>query len=191
MFLIQKTITLTRAIIPTVLLATTVKPALISAVEGITCPACMTTIEQGLGNMPGINAVSLNYTTHRLTIEGAAKSLRLETILGKLDLLGYKGRPYEVSAEGLAQARAEKTLAAFGSRRWFCHNQYHDDVHRRVGGQCLWYGGQHARPFTLAFCHYCIAGSRLCRTTLFSKRRAGPAWSSPQHGCAHFLWRCC
>jgi len=80
------------------------------AVEGITCPACMTTIERGLGNMPGIKTVSLNYTNHRLTVEGATDSLKLEAVLGKLDLLGYKGRPYEISEEGLEQARAEKQL---------------------------------------------------------------------------------
>ncbi len=80
------------------------------AIEGITCPACMTTIERGLGNMPGIKSASLNYTNHRLTVEGTTDSLKLEAVLGKLDLLGYKGRPFEVSQEGLAQARAEKQL---------------------------------------------------------------------------------
>ncbi|MCF6198971.1 MAG: heavy metal translocating P-type ATPase, partial [Hyphomicrobiaceae bacterium] len=80
------------------------------AVEGITCPACMTTIERGLGNMPGIKTVSLNYTNHRLTVEGATDAVKLEAVLGKLDLLGYKGRPFEISKEGLEQARAEKQL---------------------------------------------------------------------------------
>ena len=80
------------------------------AVDGITCPACMTTIEQGIGNMPGISDVALNYTTHRLTIEGRDSIPNLEAIIGKLDHLGYKGRPYELSTAGLAQARAEKHL---------------------------------------------------------------------------------
>ena len=80
------------------------------AVDGITCPACMTTIEQGIGNMPGIAEVALNYTNHRLTIEGNEGVPNLEAIISKLDQLGYKGRPYELSAAGLAQARAEKHL---------------------------------------------------------------------------------
>ncbi len=80
------------------------------AVDGITCPACMTTIEQGIGNMPGVAEVALNYTTHRLTIEGRDSVPNLEAIIGKLDLLGYKGRPFELSTAGLAQARAEKHL---------------------------------------------------------------------------------
>jgi len=80
------------------------------AIEGITCPACMTTIERGLGNMPGIKSASLNYTNHRLVVEGTTDSLKLEAVLGKLDLLGYKGRPFELSREALAQARAEKQL---------------------------------------------------------------------------------
>lgn len=80
------------------------------AVDGITCPACMITIEQGLGNMPGISNVILNYTTHRLTVEGHESATNLEAIIGKLDTLGYKGRPYELSTEGLEQARAEKHL---------------------------------------------------------------------------------
>ncbi|MCP4935466.1 MAG: heavy metal translocating P-type ATPase [bacterium] len=88
----------------------TIKRRLDLAVDGITCPACMTTIEQGIGNMPGIAEVILNYTTHRLTIEGRDSVPNLEAIIGKLDHLGYKGRPYELSTAGLAQARAEKHL---------------------------------------------------------------------------------
>ncbi len=80
------------------------------AVDGITCPACMTTIEHGIGNMPGIAEVTLNYTTHRLIIEGRGAVPNLEAVIGKLDHLGYKGRPYELSTAGLAQARAEKHL---------------------------------------------------------------------------------
>ena len=80
------------------------------AVDGITCPACMITIEQGIGNMPGISEVTVNYTTHRLIVEGQENAASLEAIMGKLDSLGYKGRPYELSEAGLAQARAEKHL---------------------------------------------------------------------------------
>ena len=80
------------------------------AVDGITCPACMLTIEQGIGNMPGVSNVRLNYTTNRLTVEGQAGATRFEAIIGKLDSLGYKGRPYELTKEGLEQARAEKHL---------------------------------------------------------------------------------
>ena len=80
------------------------------AVDGVTCPACMITIEQGIGNMPGISNVALNYTTHRLTVEGKDTAPGLEAIMEKLNNLGYKGRPYELSKAGLAQARAEKHL---------------------------------------------------------------------------------
>lgn len=80
------------------------------AVDGVTCPACMITIEQGLGNMPGITNVALNYTTHRLTVEGHQSANSLEAIVGKLESLGYKGRPYELSEAGLEQTRAEKHL---------------------------------------------------------------------------------
>jgi P-type Cu2+ transporter len=80
------------------------------AVDGITCPACMVTIEQGIGNMPGISGVSLNYTNHRLIVEGNQGAINLEAIISKLDNLGYKGRPYELSVETLQQAQAEKHL---------------------------------------------------------------------------------
>ena len=80
------------------------------AVDGITCPACMLTIEQGIGNMPGISKVTLNYTTNRLIVEGQVGATGLEAIIGKLDHLGYKGRPYELTKEGLEQAHAEKHL---------------------------------------------------------------------------------
>ncbi len=80
------------------------------AVEGITCPACMLTIEQGIGNMPGISSVNLNYTTHRLIVEGSSAATNLEAIIGKLDVLGYKGRPFELSAEMQKQAQAERHL---------------------------------------------------------------------------------
>ena len=80
------------------------------AVDGVTCPACMITIEQGIGNMPGISRAALNYTTHRLIVEGRNEATSLEAILNKLETLGYTGRPYEISQQGLEQARAEKHL---------------------------------------------------------------------------------
>lgn len=80
------------------------------AVEGVTCPACMITIEQGVGNMPGISRVLFNYSTHRLTVEGDTRAANFEAIIGKLDALGYRGRPYELSAEALEQARRERHL---------------------------------------------------------------------------------
>ena len=105
------------------------------AVEGITCPACMVTIEQAIGNMPGISGVSLNYTTHRLIIEGQENATSLEAIIGKLDMLGYKGRPYELSLETQEQARAEKHLLRAMAVGGLCLCKYHDDVGCRLGWQ--------------------------------------------------------
>ena len=80
------------------------------AVEGVTCPACMVTIEQGVGNMPGVSKVLFNYSNNRLIVEGDPRAASPEAVMAKLASLGYKGRPYELSAEGLAQRREEKHL---------------------------------------------------------------------------------
>ena len=39
------------------------------AVEGITCAACMSTIERGLKAQAGVTAARLNLTTHRLAVD--------------------------------------------------------------------------------------------------------------------------
>lgn len=80
------------------------------AVEGVTCPACMITIEQGVGNMPGVARALFNYSNNRLTVEGDPHAASFEAIIGKLDALGYRGRPYELSREALEQTQRERHL---------------------------------------------------------------------------------
>jgi Cu2+-exporting ATPase len=80
------------------------------AVEGVTCPSCMLTIENGVAEIAGLDTVRFNLTTHRLTVEGDDRQDLQADVLKKLDVLGYKGRPFELGAAEREDERQEKAL---------------------------------------------------------------------------------
>ncbi|WP_046865658.1 heavy metal translocating P-type ATPase [Microvirga massiliensis] len=79
------------------------------AVEGITCAACITEIEDGVRQLPGIAMARLNYTRHRLAVawEGAFDPAR---VLERLRELGYKAHPYQARTVEDEEARRTQWL---------------------------------------------------------------------------------
>ncbi|UHA73852.1 heavy metal translocating P-type ATPase [Paenibacillus sp. 481] len=67
-------------------------------VEGMTCAACATRIEKGLGRLEGVETATVNLATEtaRITYRG----LKPDQITNKIEQLGYKGFVKREQAEG-------------------------------------------------------------------------------------------
>lgn len=70
---------------------------------GVTCAACVWLIEQRLTRLPGVIALSLNYTTRRARVRWDSRKTTLSAILRAVVELGYEAHPYDSS-------RAEERL---------------------------------------------------------------------------------
>ncbi len=80
------------------------------AVEGVTCPACMVTIENALLEQDGISSPRYNLSTHRLAVYTDPALFSIKDIIAKLDSLGYKARPFELDSARLEQEKQQKSL---------------------------------------------------------------------------------
>ncbi len=80
------------------------------AVEGVTCPACMVTIETALEPLPGIQTPRYNLSTHRLSVLTNPELVSVKDIITKLDGLGYRARPFELDSARIEQERQQKSL---------------------------------------------------------------------------------
>lgn len=67
------------------------------AVEGVHCAACMTKIERGLGQIPGVTQARLNLTTHRLAVEWKDEQTDADAIVTMVERLGYRAHPFDPS----------------------------------------------------------------------------------------------
>jgi len=63
----------------------------------MTCPACVWLVETRLGAMPGVHAISVNYSSQRAKVTWNDSKCQLSDILKIIASLGYKVRPYDVS----------------------------------------------------------------------------------------------
>jgi len=78
------------------------------AVEGITCAACMSTIERGLKVLPGVTGARVNLTSHRLALDWNPHETEAGAIVQRLERLGYRAHPFDPgrrSAEEEAESR--------------------------------------------------------------------------------------
>ncbi len=75
--------------------------------DGVTCGACGWLIEQRLGAIPGVQAVSVNLSTRRARVRWEAGRVQLSALLQAIADLGYAAQPYDAQ-------RAEETLAREG-----------------------------------------------------------------------------
>jgi P-type Cu2+ transporter len=64
------------------------------AVEGIRCAGCMSTIERGVGALPGVVHARVNLTDRRLTVLFATDHARPDAVIEKLAQLGFKAQPF-------------------------------------------------------------------------------------------------
>jgi Cu2+-exporting ATPase len=89
--------------------------------EGITCAACIWLNEQHLAKLPGVLAVSINYSTRRARVQWDSRRIALSDILAAVAAIGYRAHPYDQSRhEALAQKERRDALwrlfvAGFGA----------------------------------------------------------------------------
>lgn len=63
--------------------------------EGIVCAACVWLNERHLAALPGVLAVSVNYSTHRARVKWDNRQLQLSDILKAISAIGYLAHPYD------------------------------------------------------------------------------------------------
>ncbi len=75
--------------------------------EGISCAACIWLNEWHLAGLPGVEAVQINYATHRARVRWDQSRIRLSEILEAIAAIGYRAHPYDPhrQQELLAEAR--------------------------------------------------------------------------------------
>ena len=86
------------------------------AVEGITCAACMSTIERGLKGLEGIEGARVNLTTRRLAVDWSPEKVDASVIVRRLERLGYRAHPFDpgrLTAE--EEAESKELLRCMGA----------------------------------------------------------------------------
>ncbi len=78
--------------------------------EGITCAACIWLNERHLSQLPGVQGVQINYTTHRLRVRWDERRLKLSDILKAVAEIGYLAHPYDPGRSQQLLEQERKTL---------------------------------------------------------------------------------
>jgi Cu2+-exporting ATPase len=65
------------------------------AVEGVSCPGCMSKIERGLSALPDVTLARVNLTDRRVALEWKQGTLDPTRFIDRLAELGYKAYPFE------------------------------------------------------------------------------------------------
>ena len=55
-------------------------------VKGMDCPSCALTVEKGVGNLEGVESVTINYSTQKMNVAGG---IDRETLRERVRALGY------------------------------------------------------------------------------------------------------
>lgn len=84
--------------------------------EGIHCPACLWLIEQRLRRVPGVERVALDYASESVELDWDPGFVRLSAILGAIESLGYRARPFDASHR---RAQAAERKRRSGERLLF------------------------------------------------------------------------
>ena len=104
--------------------------------EGIRCPACVWLNERYLRRLPGVMAVSINYTTRRAQVIWDAREVRLGQIIEAVRSLGYDAFPYEPEKQRALDAAEQRGalwrlfVAGFGAMQvmMYAVPRYIDDT---------------------------------------------------------------
>ncbi|SFZ73827.1 Cu2+-exporting ATPase [Chitinimonas taiwanensis DSM 18899] len=67
--------------------------------EGISCAACIWLNERQIGRLPGVLAVSINYTSHRARVRWDNRRVQLSQILAAVAAIGYRAHPYDAERQ--------------------------------------------------------------------------------------------
>lgn len=87
---------------------TTAEIALI--IEGIRCSSCVWLLEKLLGREPGIEAILVNYGTHRARVRFNPRQTSPAKIFAMISRLGYLPHPFTPGAAHQAAAREQRSL---------------------------------------------------------------------------------
>jgi Cu2+-exporting ATPase len=68
-------------------------------IEGIVCAACIWLNEQHLKQLPGVESVSINYSTHRANVVWNDELIKLSGILEAIARIGYISHPYDPATQ--------------------------------------------------------------------------------------------
>ncbi|CAI6079859.1 heavy metal translocating P-type ATPase [Cohnella sp. JJ-181] len=81
------------------------------AIEGMTCAACATRIEKGLGKLPGVSAASVNLALETARVEYEPGAVSVADMQNKVGQLGYKATPKrdETDAAGADRRAADRS----------------------------------------------------------------------------------
>ncbi len=81
------------------------------AVEGVRCAGCMTAIERGLADLPGIAAARLNFSDRRLSVTWQPRAQAdIAAVLAALEGLGFTAQPFAPGRVSDAEAAETKRL---------------------------------------------------------------------------------
>ena len=84
------------------------EPNMMLSVPGVTCAACIGTIERGLAQVTGITGARVNLTNKRVSLR---TDLPVDTVVGQLSKLGYKAFPLDAGVLGQESDPAGRDLA--------------------------------------------------------------------------------
>src|SRR5262245_46352461 len=80
------------------------------AVEGITCGACMRTIESGLAAIPQTTRARVNLTDRRVAVEWQDGSIDPARFIDRLSELGYRAYPYDSARSAAKEDQETRAL---------------------------------------------------------------------------------
>ncbi len=80
------------------------------SIEGVRCGACVWLVERRLGQLDGVQEVSLNVATGRVFVRWDPVLCRPSTILRALRAIGYSAAPYDVKLHDQGMERARRRL---------------------------------------------------------------------------------
>ena len=80
------------------------------AVEGITCAACMSTIERGIRTVPGVTEARVNLTTRRLALDWNPTRTDAGALVRRLERLGYRAHPFDPGRRAAEEEGEAKEL---------------------------------------------------------------------------------
>ncbi|TLS50972.1 copper-translocating P-type ATPase [Paenibacillus antri] len=76
-------------------------------ITGMTCAACATRIEKGLGKLPGVESAAVNFAMETARVSYAPDAVSVQDMRQKVEKLGYEATPVEEAA-GAEERRADE-----------------------------------------------------------------------------------
>ncbi len=76
--------------------------------DGVHCAACIWLNERFLQRLPGVTAVSINYTTRRMLVAWDARRVALSGIIEAVRSLGYDAYPFDPDKQRAEETKAQR-----------------------------------------------------------------------------------